>query len=262
MTGHHAGHKLRNTPAADHRLDQFAAAVAEARTTQPALAALGQIETQFIDTAMDIGAHLDRATVGAAWLILGQLFGTNLASTPPDQQAGQLVALLNVAKLAGQRLYVGDRLPVEMRCPFTYATGAPCTKLIKGSDEKQFDTYMRAHIWQQHPGETWPPKEPEGREPRAYQYQVGGPIPPDDGGPYPPSALGDNPTFDQLKRFANVRVLALTYLGVDRKNGDPVTGRKGELTTQDAWAQAERDYDRLLAERAQSRSASDDETQD
>lgn len=159
MTGHqHANQRRKPQPAADHRLDQFAAAVAEARTTNPALAALTATEDQFIDAAMDIGAHLDRPTVGAAWLILGQLFSTNLANTPPEQQAGALAMLLNVARLAGQRLYVGDRLPVEMRCPFAFATGAPCTKTVKGGDEKQFDTYMRAHIWQAHPGATWPPE--------------------------------------------------------------------------------------------------------
>lgn len=156
MTGHqHA--KQRQKPAADHRLDQFAAQVAEARTAQPALQALAATEQQFIDAAMDVGAHLDRETVGAAWLILGQLFAANLANVRPEAQAQHLGMLLNVTRLAGARLYTGDRLPVEMRCPFTYSTGKQCTKTIKGGDEKQFDTNMRAHLWQNHPDATWPP---------------------------------------------------------------------------------------------------------
>ena len=283
MSGHHAGHKPRNTPpAADHRLDQFAAAVAEARNTNPALAALSATEAQFIDAAMDIGGHLDRPTVGAAWLILGQLFGTNLANVPPEQQAGALAMLLNVAKLAGQRLYEGDRLPVEMRCPFTFATGAPCTKTVKGPNQERVDVLLRAHIWQAHPGETWPPTPADGpvrEQARLTHYSRNG-----DGNAcgaagfatdkigeatceacrdsalegddlFPPP-IGEALTFDQLKRFANVRVLAMTSLAVDRQYGDPVTGRKGELTPQAAWEQAERDYDRLMAERPVAPSAS------
>lgn len=158
MTGHqHANQRRKPSPAADHRLDQFAAAVAEARTTQPALAALQPTVDQFIDTAMDIGAHLDRPTLGAAWLILGQLFGTNLASTPPDQQAGVLAMLLNVARLAGERLYTGTAIPVEMPCPFPYGTGAPCKSVIKAPNRERADVLLGAHVWQQHPGETWPP---------------------------------------------------------------------------------------------------------
>lgn len=159
MTGHHS----QRRSAAAHpeaamvaRLDQFAATIADART-QPNLAALADLEQQFLTGFHDVGAHLDPVQVGAAWMILGNLFAGYVGSLPPEQQGAGPV-LVNLARLAGQRLYVGDRLPVEMRCPFTYATGAPCTKTIKGSDEKQFDTYMRAHIWQAHPGATWPPE--------------------------------------------------------------------------------------------------------
>lgn len=158
MTGHYAGHHPRSAvPAADHRLDQFAAAVAEARATNPAIAALAATEDQFIEAAMDIGAHLDHQTVGAAWLILGQLFGTNLASVAPEQQAGALAMLLNVAKLAGQRLYTGDRLPVEVPCPFTYTTGAPCKTVVKAPNRERADVLLAAHAWQQHPGQEQAP---------------------------------------------------------------------------------------------------------
>lgn len=157
MTDHHS----QRRSAAAHpeaamiaRLDQFAAAIADART-QPNLAALADLEQQFLTGFHEVGAHLDRAQVGAAWMILGNLFAGYVGSLNPEQQGAGPV-LVNLARLAGARLYTGDRLPVEMRCPFTFATGAPCAKVITGSDEKQFDTYMRAHIWQQHPGEEWP----------------------------------------------------------------------------------------------------------
>jgi len=167
LTGHqHARQSHGASPAADHRLDQFAAAISQGRADNPAIASLADTEAQFIEAAMDIGAHLDRQTVGAAWLILGQLMGTRLQSTPPEQQAQALAMLFQVARLAGQRLYTGDRLPIEARCPFTYATGKPCASTIKGVNEKQFDTNMRAHIWQHHPDETWPPAEPEWLMPR------------------------------------------------------------------------------------------------
>lgn len=158
MTGHqHVNQRQKPQPAADHRLDQFAAAVTEARTTTPALATLAATEDQFIEAAMDIGAHLDRQTVGAAWLILGQLFGTNLQSVPPEQQANQLGVLLNVAKLAGQRLYVGERLPVTVKCPFTYgADFTPCSKEITAPTVERLDALMGAHAWQNHPGCEWP----------------------------------------------------------------------------------------------------------
>lgn len=162
MTGHHAGHTPRTTaPAADHRLDQFAAAVAEARTTQPALAALAVTEQQFIDAAMDIGAHLDRPTLGAAWLILGRLFSTQLASVPPEQQAGALAMLLNVAKLAGQRLYTGAALPVTAACPYAYGTGAACGKQYTQATQERLDALMRSHVALHHPGQAWPPVEPD-----------------------------------------------------------------------------------------------------
>lgn len=160
MTGHQHRAQTRRTvpPASDHRLDQFAAAVSEARETTSALAALGGMESQFIDAAMDIGAHLDRETLGAAWLIAGQLLSQHVQSVPSEQQASTLGALLNVLKLAGQRLYVGERLPVEMPCPFPYASGAPCKTVIKAPNEERLDTLIRAHLWQQHPDATWPPK--------------------------------------------------------------------------------------------------------
>lgn len=271
MTGHHAHqrslHARNIPPASDHRLDQFAAAVSEARDTNPTLAALATMEDQFLDTAMDIGSHLDRQTVGASWLIAGQLLTTHVQSVPPEQQAATLGALLNVLKLAGQRLYTGDRLPVEMPCPFPYMTGAPCKTVIKAPSQERADLMMGAHVWQQHPGETWPPKpeaheaeitvdgkelsrpvpvpepwrEVEPTEPQAGpQYEI------ENGeDPYPPSMLGEDPTYEQLRRFVNVRVLAMTSLAIDRQDGDPVTGRKGDLTPQAAWKQAEHDYEEL-----------------
>jgi hypothetical protein len=138
------------------RLDQFAATIADART-QPNLAALADLEQQFLTGFHEVGAHLDPVQVGAAWMILGNLFAGFVGGLPQEQQ-GCGPVLVNLARLAGARLYTGDRLPMEMTCPFTYGTGAQCKTVIKGSDEKQFDTHMRAHIWQHHEGATWPPE--------------------------------------------------------------------------------------------------------
>jgi len=218
MTGHHAGHHPRSTaPAADHRLDQFAAAVAEARATNPAIAGLAATEDQFIEAAMDIGAHLDRQTVGAAWLILGQLFGTNLASVAPEQQAGALAMLLNVAKLAGQRLYTGDRLPVEMPCPFTYANGAPCKTVIKAPNADRAEVLLNAHAWQQHPGQERPATL-------------------DEGFPAPPTG----PTYDEARRYASIRVYAEYLIRAAAEIPDPITGKTCALDPREAWEHAAR----------------------
>lgn len=275
MTGHFASRRsagANHAPAADHRLDQFAAQVTEARNTQPALQALAEIEQQFLDAALDVGGHLDRETVGAAWLILGQLFAANLANVAPEQQAQHLGRLLNVARLAGARLYTGDRLPVEVACPFMHGNGTPCGKVVKAPNPERADVLLGAHVWQAHPGETWPPK-PEVHERSISPQDLGAselPPPPEgwhertlteplatqhgrqyerDDDLFPPTVLGADPSFDQLQRFACVRVLALTKLGVDRKHGDPVTGVVGGLTPEAAWAEAEGEYEQILADR-------------
>lgn len=162
MTGHHAGHHSRNAvPAADHRLDQFAAEVNEARANNPAIAALADEEQRLIDEALDIGAHLDRATLGAAWVLLGRLMFQRLQTTPPEQQPVLLCTLFQAARLAGARLYTGDRLPVELECPYTYASGAACKTVIKGPNSERAEVLLGAHAWQAHPGRERPTVEPE-----------------------------------------------------------------------------------------------------
>lgn len=161
MSGHHAQKRSQganHAPAADHRLDQFAAQITEARANTPALAALDGEAQQLIDAALDIAGHLDPATLGAAWILLGQILFQRLQLTPPEAQPSTLGALFQAARLAGVRLYNGDQLPVEMRCPFTYGTGAPCKTVIKAPNAERVDVLLGAHVWQQHPGESWPPK--------------------------------------------------------------------------------------------------------
>lgn len=157
MSGHHA-HKQSHgaNPASDFRLDQFAAAVAEGRNN-PAVAGLVDQEDAFIDAAMDIGAHLDRQTLGAAWLILGQLMGTRLQSTPPEQQPMVLGMLLQVARLAGQKLYTGTGLPITVACPYAYGNGSACSTTRTAPNQERLDVLLRAHVLQNHPGKEWPP---------------------------------------------------------------------------------------------------------
>jgi hypothetical protein len=159
MSGHqHRAQSHGASAAADYRLDQFAAAVADARATNPVVASLAAQEDQFISAAMDIGAHLDRQTLGAAWLIAGQLMGAHLQNTPPEQQAGALAMLLNVIKLAGEKLYTGNGLPITVACPYAYSGGAQCSTTRTAPNQERVDLLMRAHVAQNHPGEEWPPK--------------------------------------------------------------------------------------------------------
>jgi hypothetical protein len=159
---HRAQSRGANPPASDHRLDQFAASVAEARATNPAVAGLATQEDQFIDAAMDIGAHLDRQTVGAAWLILGQLMGTHLANVPPEHQASAVMTLLNIAKLAGERLYTGNGLPITVACPYAYGNGSQCSTTRTAPNRERLDVLLRAHVMQNHPGKEWPPPAEAG----------------------------------------------------------------------------------------------------
>lgn len=166
MSGHQHARQSRgaNPPASDHRLDQFAASVAEARATNPAVAGLATQEDQFIDAALDIGAHLDRQTLGAAWLIAGQLMGTHLQGVPPEHQASALAMLLNVVKLAGERLYTGNGLPITVACPYAYGNGSQCSTTRTAPNQDRLDVLMRAHIMQNHPGKEWPPAAEGGTE--------------------------------------------------------------------------------------------------
>lgn len=165
-----SGHKSRRnnlttrTPDAQaiSQLDQLAAAVADARQ-QPNMVALAAMEEGFLNAYLQgspFGGALDPLTVGAAWMIVGNLFASHINTMPEDQRSGP-AQLANLARLAGQRLYTGDRLPVTLTCPYTYATGALCTTTRTGSTQEQADKLMGAHVWQNHPDKTWPPAEDE-----------------------------------------------------------------------------------------------------
>jgi hypothetical protein len=138
------------------RLDQFAATIADART-QPNLAALADLEQQFLTGFHEVGAHLDPVQVGAAWMILGNLFAGFVGGLPPEQQ-GCGPVLVNLARLAGARLYTGSGLPVTAQCPYTYGTGVECGKSYTQATQERLDALMRSHVALHHPGESWPPE--------------------------------------------------------------------------------------------------------
>lgn len=162
MSGHHAQKRSQGAhpqPAMVARLDQFAATIADART-QPNLAALADLEQQFLTGFHEVGAHLDPVQVGAAWMILGNLFAGFVGGLPAEQQ-GCGPVLVNLARLAGARLYTGSNLPVELPCPFAYTDGTSCRKVVKAPNAERANLLLGAHVWQAHPGETWPPVSPE-----------------------------------------------------------------------------------------------------
>jgi hypothetical protein len=161
-----SGHKSRRnqlptrTPDAQAiaQLDQLAAAIADARQ-QPNMAALASMEEGFLGAYLKdspFGSALDPTTVGAAWMIIGNLFASHINSMPEDQRSGPAL-LANLARLAGQRIYTGDRLPVTLACPYKYSSGAVCTTTRTGSTTDQADLLMGAHVQQNHPGQVWPP---------------------------------------------------------------------------------------------------------
>jgi hypothetical protein len=141
------------------QLDQLAAAVADARA-QPQLAALAQLEEQFIASfnSSPFGATLDPVTVGATMMILGNMFASHV-NTMPEEQRGGAGILVNLARLAGQRIYTGDRLPVTHKCPYAYSSGALCGKEYTGTTQEQADLLMNGHVQLHHPGKAWPPVE-------------------------------------------------------------------------------------------------------
>lgn len=136
------------------RLDAFAEAITAARTTGQ-YADLEPAEQAFINTLGEIGPDLDRRTVGAAWMILGQLFATSLGQQPAHLQAEAAGRLLNVARFAGQRLYQGA--PLAQPCPLPRPSGTACRFVAKGVMQETLDAMMRAHAAVYHPDATWPP---------------------------------------------------------------------------------------------------------
>jgi hypothetical protein len=143
------------------KLDQFAEAIAQAR----AAGSFGNAEPaeqQLLDVLLDIAPELDHTTVGAAWLVIGNLFRSNLEQAPPHQQGDAAVNLMNLVQLAGQRLYAGA--PLTHPCPIPRSNGTACRFTAKGARQEVLDAMMRAHVAVYHPGQSWPPEpdEPDG----------------------------------------------------------------------------------------------------
>lgn len=62
--------------------------------------------------------------------------------------------------------------------------------------------------------------------------------------PFP--QLSENASWDELKRWTNVHVLATTFLNDSREFSKMLGGTQGELTPEQAWTKAEAFYDREI----------------
>ena len=139
----------------NQRLDQFADAIAQARAT----GTFGEFESgerSLLDLLSNIAPELDATTVGAAWLVIGNVFRDNLERTEPDLQGDGAIRLVNLLQLAGQRLYAGA--PLTHPCPIPRSNGTACRFTAKGGRQEVLDAMMRAHVDVYHPGRAWPPE--------------------------------------------------------------------------------------------------------
>jgi hypothetical protein len=134
-------------------LDRAATAIAEGRT-DPRFTALEPIEKQLLAALERQAPELDQALVGAAWLILAEGLGQVVASQQGHVDPSLLV---NLGQLAGQRLYSGTDRLMEVSCPLTYSSGAPCKFSAKVGADGLVDAMMATHYATYHPGESWPP---------------------------------------------------------------------------------------------------------
>lgn len=138
----------------NQRLDQFAEAIAQARATGT-FGDAEAAEQQLLGVLLDIAPELDHTAVGAAWLVIGNLFRNNLDQAPAHLQGDAAINLMNLAQLAGQRLYAGA--PLTHPCPIPRSNGTACRFTAKGSRQEVLDAMMRAHVDVYHPGRAWPP---------------------------------------------------------------------------------------------------------
>jgi hypothetical protein len=58
--------------------------------------------------------------------------------------------------------------------------------------------------------------------------------------------LPEDASWDELKRYANVHLIATFYLIDSRETSKMLGGTQGELTPEQAWAKAEAFYDREI----------------
>lgn len=142
----------------NQRLNQFADAIANARATGT-FGDAEAAEQQLLGVLLDIAPELDHTTVGAAWLVIGNLFRSNLDQAPAHLQGDTAINLMNLVQLAGQRLYAGA--PLTHPCPIPRSNGTACRFTAKGARQEVLDAMMRAHVDVYHPGRAWPPEADE-----------------------------------------------------------------------------------------------------
>lgn len=139
------------------RLDGAAETIAAMRQ-QPDLAALEPVEKHLIAALDQVAPELDKAAVGAAWMILAEGLA-QLANDAPQHFTARV--LVNISQLAGQRLYAGAATGMETRCPIVRSAGSRCPFVAKGATEDRMDAMMQTHYATYHPGQTWPPAAEE-----------------------------------------------------------------------------------------------------
>jgi hypothetical protein len=140
----------------NQRLDQFAEAISTARATGT-FGDAESAEQQLLGVLKDLAPELDHTTVGAAWLLIGNLLRNNLDQAPAHLQGDAAINLMNLVQLAGQRLYAGA--PLTLPCPIPRSNGTACRFTAKGAQQETVDAMMRAHVDVYHPAATWPPAE-------------------------------------------------------------------------------------------------------
>src|ERR1700677_3110268 len=120
---------------------------------QPDLAALEPVEKHLIAALDQVAPELDKAAVGAAWMILAEGLA-QLANDAPQHFTARV--LVNVSQLAGQHLYAGAATGMQVRCPVVRSAGSQCPFVAKGATEDRMDAMMQTHYATYHPGQTWP----------------------------------------------------------------------------------------------------------
>lgn len=139
-------------------LDQLAAdATSKRQGGDPVIAELEPALKSLYAEFQRLCGHLDDVTAGAALMVVGQLAAINLRDQPDDQKVNAAMRVPMMTLLLGAQLYTGSAAGVEVICPFTYLTGVPCGKTITSATKSHTERLMRGHVWQHHPGETWPP---------------------------------------------------------------------------------------------------------
>lgn len=142
-------------------LDQLATDATTKRQTQPEIQALEPAAKNLYTEFQRLCGHLDEVTAGAVLMVAGQLAAINVRDQPDDQKVTAAMRIPMLLALVGAQLYTGSTSGIEIACPFTFLTGVSCTKTFSTATRQHADLLMRGHVWQNHPGETWPPVEDE-----------------------------------------------------------------------------------------------------